>query len=71
MVQERERLAVGVNEAAQILGVGRDLVYRLIMAGDLPSFAIGHRRLIATADLREFVDRQSAEATRTAEPAPA
>ncbi len=70
-MQERERLAVGVNEAAQILGVGRDLVYRLVMAGDLPSFSIGARRLISTAALREYVDRQSAEAARTAEPAPA
>ncbi len=56
-----EKLAVGVNEAAELLGIHRDLLYRLVQAGDVPSFTVGSRRLLPVAGLREFVERRTAE----------
>ena len=57
-----ERLSVSVSQAAQMIGIRRDLMYRLIMAGAVPSFKIGARRLIPTAALRDYVERQVSEA---------
>lgn len=57
-----EKLAVGVNEAATLIGVRRDLLYRLVHAGEVPSFKVGARRLIPVAGLREYVERRTAAA---------
>jgi excisionase family DNA binding protein len=53
-----ERLLVSTAEAAQRLGIGRTLLWRLLQTGELPSMHIGDRRLIAVADLEAFVERQ-------------
>jgi excisionase family DNA binding protein len=60
--EQTEKLAVGVAEAAAMIGLGRDLTYGLVMSGDILSFKVGARRLISVAALREFVERQTAEA---------
>lgn len=52
---ERDRLSVNTEDAAQLLGVGRTTVYRLVKDGTLPSFKLGKRRLIRIADLTELV----------------
>ena len=65
---QTEKLAVGVAEAAAMIGLGRDLTYGLVMSGDILSFKCGARRLISVAALREFVERRTEEA-RDAEPA--
>lgn len=57
---EDERLAVSVNRAAEIIGLGRDVTYRLVMSGEVPSFKVGARRLVPVAGLREFVKRRTA-----------
>ena len=57
-----EKLAVSVNEAAELIGLKRDLTYRLIMSGDIPSYTVGTRRIIPVAGLREYVERRTAEA---------
>lgn len=46
-----ERLAMGVNTAAAISGLGRNSIYRLISDGILPSRKIAGRRLILREDL--------------------
>lgn len=46
-------------QAAEQLGVSRSRVYELLGTGDLPSFAIGRRRLIAVAELAASVARLS------------
>lgn len=53
------KLVFNVVEAAVQLGVGRTTVYELIRSGELPSFKIGQRRLIAAKDLTAFVDAAS------------
>ena len=51
-----DKLAYSVDEAAERLGIGRTLAYDLIREGRLPSLKLGHRRLIARADLEAFVE---------------
>ena len=57
-----EKLAVSVNEAAALIGLGRDLTYRLVMSGEVKSFLVGKRRLVSVAGLREYIERRTAEA---------
>jgi excisionase family DNA binding protein len=54
------RLALSMDEAAEALGVRRTTVTKLVYRGDLPSFKIGARRLVAEADLVRFVERRVA-----------
>ncbi len=46
-----ERLAYSVEEAAQITGLSRDLLYDQIRRGNLPYVKIGRRRLITRQHL--------------------
>lgn len=57
-----EPLAVGVEVAANMLGIGRSSVFNLLNDGLLASVKIGKRRLIAVAELRAFLDRQARRA---------
>ena len=57
-----ERLAVSVSDAAAMIGLGRDVTYRLILGGEIPSFKVGARRLIPVTGLREYVEERTAEA---------
>jgi excisionase family DNA binding protein len=50
-----ERLLVSPEEAAEILGIGRNLVYDLMRTNALPSVKVGRLRRIPTAHLREYV----------------
>ena len=56
-----EKLAVGISEAATVLGVGRDVIYALLNSGELPSFKVGARRLIPVSGLRAYVERHTPE----------
>ena len=56
-----EKLAVSVNEAAELIGLKRDLTYRLILSGDISSFKVGSRRLVSVEALRDYIARRTAE----------
>ena len=59
-----DRLAVCIEDAAELVGLGRDTLYRLLLVtGEIPSFKVGGRRLVPVAGLREWVERQTGEAT--------
>ena len=58
---DQERVAVSINDASQMLGIKRDLLYRLVRAGDLPSITIGTRRVIPTSAIRRFVEERAGE----------
>lgn len=49
-------LAVSVNEAARILGVGRTSLYSMIRDGRIEAIKLGRRTLIKTASLRRIID---------------
>jgi excisionase family DNA binding protein len=48
-------LLISVEEAALILGIGRTLIFELIMQGRVSSVKIGRRRLVVRQALDEFV----------------
>ena len=53
---ENDRLLFTVPEAAAKLGLGRSLVYNLIMSGELDSITIGRARRVPAASLQAFID---------------
>jgi excisionase family DNA binding protein len=61
-----ERLAYTVEEAAAVVGVGRDLLYDEIRTGRLRSKKAGSRRVIARHHLLEWLDGDSGESDRRA-----
>ena len=54
--------ALGVEATAEYLGISRRLVYVLMDSGQLASFKIGNRRLIALSELERFLAGKIAEA---------
>lgn len=58
------RIAVPADEGAKLIGVPRCRIFDLIRQGQIASFKIGRRRMVATSELRRFIDRQAAEAQR-------
>ncbi len=51
----RDRLAIGVKEAAGVVGVSRSHLYEEITSKRLESFKVGKRRLILVADLEAWL----------------
>jgi excisionase family DNA binding protein len=52
-----ERLAYSPDEAAELLGISRELVHDLLRAGQLGSVKAGRRRLIGKQHLEAFLAR--------------
>ena len=50
-----ERLALGIQEAAEAVGLGRSTLFKLLAAGELKAVKIGRRRLILKAELDRFI----------------
>ncbi len=50
-----ERLSVGAEEAAQILGVGRSTVFKLVKEGQLRGVKLGKRRLFTVRELEALL----------------
>jgi excisionase family DNA binding protein len=55
-----DRLLYRVEEAAGMLAVGRDKVYRLIATGELESVKIGGSRRITRAAIEKYLARLAA-----------
>ena len=53
-----EKLTMNISEAAQILGISRPTMYRLIARGDFPVLRIGRRTLIPIAPLERWIEKQ-------------
>ncbi|MGE0583473.1 MAG: helix-turn-helix domain-containing protein [Steroidobacteraceae bacterium] len=53
-------LTVSVKGAADLLGVGRDAIYKLIETGELRTVPIGKMTRIPSADLPAFIERHAA-----------
>lgn len=50
-----ERLTVSVEEAARLLGIGRNGAYQAVRAGQIPVIRIGARILVPKAALQEML----------------
>lgn len=48
----RNRGALSIPEAGNVLGVGRSLAFDLARRGDLPTIRLGRRRVVPTQALR-------------------
>lgn len=46
--------AVSVEDAMQMIGIGRTKIYDLINSGELPSVKIGRRRLVRVDSIRRL-----------------
>ena len=56
------RLLVSVEEAAQMLSVGRSLIYKLVLSKQVLSVKIGRTRRIPVFALEAFIAQQSGQA---------
>ena len=50
-------LLLTVEEAAELLRIGRTRTYELVMSGRITSVKIGRSRLVVRASLQEFVEQ--------------
>lgn len=54
-----ERLTLTIDETADLLGVSRTLVYRLIRDQGLPVVQFGGKKLVPRRRLEQWVDTQA------------
>jgi excisionase family DNA binding protein len=54
--QQADKLVLGLDEVADMLSIGRTLTNQLVREGQIRSIKIGHRRLVARADLELYID---------------
>ncbi len=52
-----QKLLVTVEDASEILGIGRTGTYELVMRGEIASVKIGRRRLVVKSALAEYVEQ--------------
>lgn len=50
-----EPLAVGIDEAARLLGISRDLVYNLVARGELDFVRLGRRIVVPVRSLQHLL----------------
>jgi excisionase family DNA binding protein len=50
-----EVLAVSINDAAKVVGLGRTSIYAMIADGQLDAFKLGRRRLVRVDSIRRLV----------------
>lgn len=55
------RLTLTIDEAAEMLGVSRDTVYRAVRAGQIPTLKLGARRLVIPRAAFERMLEQAGE----------
>jgi excisionase family DNA binding protein len=56
-----ERVLLTVEEAAERLGIGRTLTYKLISSGEIESIRIGRLRRVPTAAIQDYARRLSGD----------
>lgn len=52
------RLTVTVEEAAGLLGIGRNLAYQLVRSGQIPALRLGARWVIPRRSLELWLEKQ-------------
>ena len=50
-----QKYAYSINETAEVLSLGRSKLYQLLQSGEIPSFYVGRKRLVAADDCQRFV----------------
>ena len=49
-----------IEEAAEVLRVGRTTMYELVLSGQVPSFTVGRARRLRRSDLDDYIKRRVA-----------
>jgi excisionase family DNA binding protein len=62
-----DRLLYSVDEAADLLGIGRTFMFRLIATGEIDSLKIGRRRMIPSEALERYIERLRSASAAVAE----
>jgi excisionase family DNA binding protein len=62
-VVSADKLLLRIEEAAKRLGIGRSLMYRLVLSGQVQSVPLGRLRRIPAEALEEYVERLRVEAS--------
>lgn len=57
-----ERLSFGAQEAADLLGIGRSSLFKLVREGQLKGVKIGKRRVFTRTELESLLERLSRKA---------
>lgn len=55
MHSTENRVVLTIEEAARHLGIGRTLMYSLVMTGQIKSVTIGRLRRVPTAALHDYI----------------
>jgi excisionase family DNA binding protein len=55
--RQRPTPLLTITETAEVLGVVRSTVFRLLADGQLPAVRVGHRRRIRQEDLAAYLER--------------
>jgi excisionase family DNA binding protein len=58
---DQERQTVTVEEAARILGVGRNSAYAAAERGDLPTIRLGRRLVVPRAALERLLEQPNTD----------
>ncbi len=58
---ETQALALSPQKAADLLGVSRTVVNKLMYSGELPNVQLGRRRLIPVKSLESWLDKKMQE----------
>jgi len=53
-----EPLAISINDAAKVLGLGRTSIYAMIGDRRLQAFKLGRRTLVKMDSIRQLIDEQ-------------
>ncbi|MBA7596495.1 hypothetical protein ES703_03469 [subsurface metagenome] len=53
---KEERLTLTIDETARLLGIGRQLVYDRVKAGEIPVLKIGRRLLVPRIALEKMLE---------------
>lgn len=56
-----EPIAVSPEEAARLIGIGLNTMYRALRRGDIPSVKVGSRIIVSVRALQAFLGPQPAE----------
>src|SRR5947209_1622806 len=59
------RLTLTIGEAAQVLGIGERLFFRLMRAGEIPVVRFGRRTVIRVCDLEDLLAQRAAQTQAT------
>lgn len=55
---ENEKLAYTPKEAAKLLGIGSNAIYKLLKEDDFPSYMVAGKYYVSKKGLQEWIDNQ-------------